>query len=390
MFIQKTLAVFRKELTDSVRDHRSLLSAYSICLFGPVFIVLMMGTLAKSQKIDGSIAVPVVGAEHAPQLMAYLEQKGAEIVEPPEDPTQAVRDGEVAFVMVISEDYGDDWNALQPATVKFLHDSSSNKGRSRYRRVVSWIRDWSQQTAQFRLMARGVSPEITRPVNIEPVDFASTMARAAQLLSSLPMFFLIATFVCGMNVAIDTTAGERERGSLEALLTHATPTYALAAGKWLATAVLASVGVILMLAVSVVVVRPERFEGLGITVNFSPNVALAAFGVLLPLAVMVPALQMLVAIFAKNFKEAQTYLSLMTLLPMVPAMLLMFDAFDVEPWMQTVPVLGQIVQILDLIKGEALAMGLVLGGAATTLLIGVVLVGVVGHLLGRDRIVLAR
>ncbi|MEM8934235.1 MAG: ABC transporter permease, partial [Acidobacteriota bacterium] len=346
--------------------------------------------IAKTQRIDGTVEVPVVGAERAPSLVAFLEQHGAEIVEAPDDPSAAVRDGELPFAVIIDEDYPENWRALRPATVELVFDASRNRDASRRRQVAGWMEAWNQEITQARLLVRGIDPGITRPVALQHVDVASARARGIHILGSLPMFFLLAAFVCAMNVAIDTTAGERERGSLEALLAHAVSTRALAIGKWMTAVIFDAIGLIAMLVVSMAVLRPERFEGLGVPVTFGLDEALGVLVVVLPLTFMAPALQMTVAVFSKSFKEAQTYLSLLIFVPMMPGFLLMVEAFEVASWMHSVPVLAQQVQILDLLRGDGVTSGHFFAGALATLAVGFVLVILVGHLLGREKIVLAR
>ena len=383
-------AVFRKELTDALRDRRSLISAFAFAFFGPLFLAMVLGSLARSQEIDGPLEVPVLGADEAPGLISHLERQGATIVDAPEDPEVAIRDGSVDFVVIVPDGYGEAWNSLRPAPIQVLYDSSRSSGASRRQQVEGWLQGWGSETAQLRLLARGVDPSITRPLEVQRQDFASTMALAAKILGSLPVFFLLATFVCAMNVAIDTTAGERERGSLESLLAHAAPNSQLAAGKWLAAVVLNLLGLVAMLGVSILALRPERFEGLGVTVQFGRAEALSVFWVLVPLVLMAPALQMVMAIFAKSFKEAQTYLSLMIFVPMIPGFLLMTETLEVVPWMHGVPVLAQQIQILDLLKAQPATLAQLALGALATGLATFALVALIGRLLGRERIVLAR
>ena len=334
--------------------------------------------------------VPIVGAEHAPNLVAYLEQQGAEIVEAPADPAAAVREGDLGFALVIADDFAERWRELRSAEIELIYDTSRSRDTSRRRQVAGWVRAWDREVTELRLLARGIDPGITRPIDLKSVDVASARARGIQILGSLPMFFLLAAFVCAMNVAIDTTAGERERGSLEALLAHAVSPRALAVGKWATAVVFDILGLLAMLAVSMAVLRPERFEGLDVAVRFGVDEALGVLIVVLPLTLMAPALQMVVAVFSKSFKEAQTYLSLLIFLPMLPGFLLMVEAFEVESWMHAVPVLAQQVQILDLLRGDGVTSAHFFLGALGTIGVALAMVALVGHLLGREKIVLAR
>ena len=382
MFLQQIVTVFEKECRDSLRDRRSFGSALLFSLFGPLLVAGMLGTIAGERAADGAVEVPLIGAEQAPNLVAFLEGQGIEIVEAPADAEGAVRRGEVDFVVRIAEDYGENFRTFEPAVVQILVDGSRDRGRRDLRRVERAVESWGGQVAQQRLALRGVDPTITRPVRVELQDFATPRARGVRILGSLPMFFLLAAFFGAMNVAIDVTAGERERGSLESLLVHAVSPRALAIGKWLATTVFGLLAVALTLVVSVGVFRPERFEDLGVRVDLGMADALAIFGVLLPLVFLAPALQMLIAMFSKNFKEAQTYISLMLFVPMVPGFLLLLEVLDIVPWMHGVPVLAQQIQILDVLRGDGVAAMELAFGAVTTLLAAVATVCLRGLVAG--------
>ncbi|MCG8462537.1 MAG: ABC transporter permease subunit, partial [Holophagales bacterium] len=345
LVLNEILAVFRKEMIDSVRDRRSLVSALAFAVFGPLLVALLLGALAERQVSEDGIEIPIAGAERAPSLVRFLEQQGASIVDPPPDPERAIRDGGVYFVVRIDPDYPEAMRRSSPGAVEILHDSSRMSGDSQRQKVIAWIQAWGSEVADLRLLSRGVDPAVTRPISVRMLDFASEQARAARILGSLPMFFLLAAFVCGMNVAIDTTAGERERGSLESLLAHGVPRHALAFGKWATAAIFTSTGVALTLAFSIFLLRPERFEGLGVSVRFGLEEAGGVLALMMPMALMAPALQMTVAIFSRNFKEAQTYLSMMMFLPMIPGFLLLAEVLEIEEWMHSVPVLAQQIQI---------------------------------------------
>lgn len=390
MFLHEILAVFQKEMIDSMRDRRSILSGLSFAVFGPLLVVLMLGAVADRQRADGPLEIPLIGAERAPALVEWLEQQNARIVSAPADYERALRDGELDFVVEIDSEYGDHYRQLRPAVVRVAYDSSRLGGSSKRRRVVRFIQGWGSEVAQLRLLARGIDPSITQAIRIEQRDHASEQARGAQVLGSLPMFFLLSAFICGMNVAIDTTAGERERGSLETLLAHGVASISLAVGKW-ATAVAFNVlGVVVTVLVSLLLLRPERFEGLGVAVRFGPAEALGVLVIMLPVALLAPALQMSVAIFSRNFKEAQTYLSLLIFVPMVPGFLLLAEAIEVQPWMHWMPVFGQQLQLLDLMRGDTVGSGQFFAGALGTLALAFAFVVLVGRLLDRERIVLAR
>jgi sodium transport system permease protein len=389
-FIQQTFSVMRKELRDSVRDRRSLMSGLFFAFFGPLLVVLMLNSLAKSMGSDKPLELAVVGAERAPNLIAYLEQRDVKVRPASGDAEEILREKEEPLVIEVDPDYGADLQNLKPAGLRVVHDSTSPASGRALRRLQVLLEGFARDTARWRLLARGVDPAISQPLRIQPLDISTVMARAGKVLGSLPLFFLLATFVGGMNVAIDTTAGERERGSLESLLCHAVPASAIASGKWLAAATFAFLSIAVNLAMTVLVFSRASFEGLGISLRFGFAEALNVFLVLAPLTLLVPAIQMLISIHAKNFKEAQTQLSLLMFLPMIPGFLLIAGALEKADWMFAVPMLGQQIAIADLLGGVTLPAASFALGAGSTLLTCVLLVYLLGRLFANEKIVLAR
>lgn len=389
-FIQQTFAVMRKELRDSLRDRRSLMSGLFFAFFGPLLVVLMLNSLAKSMGSDKPLELAVVGADRAPNLIAYLEQRDVKVRPASGDAEAILREKKEQLVLEVDPDYAADLQNLKPAGLRVVHDSTSPAGGRALRRLQGMLEGFARDTARWRLLARGVDPAISQPLRVQPLDISTVMARAGKVLGSLPLFFLLATFVGGMNVAIDTTAGERERGSLESLLCHAVPASAIAGGKWLAAATFAFLSIAVNLAMTVLVFSRASFEGLGISLRFGAAEALNVFLVLAPLTLLVPAIQMLISIHAKNFKEAQTQLSLLMFLPMIPGFLLIAGALEKADWMFAVPMLGQQIAIADLLGGVTISASSFALGAVSTLLLCVFLVYLLGRLFANEKIVLAR
>lgn len=375
----KALAVFAKEALDATRDRRSLGSALIYSLFGPLVLAMALGALAKSRADDGPLRLAVSGAERAPSLVRYLEQNGVEIV-PSGD----------LVALAISKDYAEDFRASRPAKVELIYDASRSDSRGPVRRVETLIQRYGAHVAGLRLSARGISPQVAQPVKLAQIDRSTAASRAALALGTLPIFLLMAAFISAMNIAIDTTAGERERGSLEPLLLHAVPRAGLVAGKWMAAALFNALGMGLTLLVSFLVLRWDRLEELDVPVALSPGDALRLFALLLPLTLFAPALQMLISLFARSFKEAQTYLSLLIFVPVIPGFLFSFQRLDPEPWMRTVPVLAEQVLVGDLLRGQAIGPAAHLIAAGATLLATTLCLAVTARMLRHERIVLGR
>jgi len=375
----KVLAVFAKEALDAARDRRSLGSALIYSLFGPLVLAMALGALARSRADDGPLRVNVAGAERAPSLVQYLEQNGIEV---------APSGGLVS--LSIPEGYAKDFRASRPAKVELIYDASRSDSRGPVQRVEALIQRYGVHVAGLRLSARGISPQVAQPVKLARIDLSTAASRAALTLGTFPIFLLMAAFISAMNIAIDTTAGERERGSLEPLLVHAVSRTDLVAGKWMAAALFNALGMGLTLLVSFLVLRWDRLEKLDVPVALSPGDALRLFVLLLPLTLFAPALQMLISLFARSFKEAQTYLSLLIFLPVIPGFLFSLQRIGTEPWMRAVPVLAEQVLVGDLLRGQAIGPAVHLIAAGATLLATMLCLAVTARMLRHERIVLGR
>lgn len=389
-FVNQTLAVLRKELLDSVRDRRTLTSVLLSSIFGPLVVVLLMSTLAKSIGADKPLEIAVVGAERAPNLVFFLEQRDVKVRQASGDAQEVLRTGKEAVVLDIDAEYAEDLQNLRPAGLRLVYDASTPAGGRVVRRLQGYLEGFARDTARWRLLARGVDPAISQPLLIQPFDVSTAMARASRVLGSLPLFFLMAVFIGGMSLSIDATAGERERGSLESLVCHAVPPAALAAGKWLAACCSVMLTMVVMLAMSVVAFSKASFEGLGVAIHFGAAEAFAVLLMLLPLIFMVPAIQMVIAIHAKNFKEGQTQLSLLMFVPMISGFMLVADALVKQDWMFAVPILGQQIAIFNLLGGVGIPAGAFALGAVATFALGGLAVYVLGRLFGSEKVLLAR
>jgi sodium transport system permease protein len=304
--------------------------------------------------LEKPLQLPVIGAEHAPNLIAWLEQRDVEIVEAPADPEAAVRDGEHQVVLIIPEGYAQQFRDGMPATLWLVVDNSNRKARSNIRRAQSMLDGYGNGVGRMRLLARGVSPTVVDAVAVETVDVASSEARAAMILGMLPYLIVISMLMGGFYLAIDTTAGERERGSLEALLTTPLARGELMAGKLAATCAFSVLALFLALVAFYIVIPLMPLDELGMMINFTPRMAAEIFLINFPFALFGAALLTVVAAFTRSFKEAQTWLSVVLFVPMIPTFVILILPFQTETWMMMVPSLSQGALVSDVIRGEAL------------------------------------
>jgi sodium transport system permease protein len=387
----QVMVVLRKELKDWSRDRRSIVTAVVGILFGPLFFAFVFNTMASRQRQAEDVSIPVVGAQHAPTLMAWLRQQaGVVIVEGPTDPEEAVRTGQQDVVVVIADDFAADFSASRPAKVRIVADSSNQTTRPKVQRVRSQFQGYSNQIGSLRLIARGISPVVASPVQIEDVEVSSAQQRAARIIGFLPVFILMAAFMGAMQIATDSTAGERERGSLEALLVNPAPRGAILAGKWLAALTVALAAVLLSGALLVSIFRSIPFEDLGLRLRLDAPQLAGMLAVLLPLCPLMVAGQVYMATFAKSFKEAQSYLSLLMMAVMLPGFILTLYQPGNKMWMYFVPFLGQTAMMSDVLGGRPTSWMLVVGPALISLALAAVAVRATTALLHRERIIFGR
>src|SRR5690606_32611168 len=253
----------------------------------------------------------------------------------------AVRRGEHDVVLVIDEEFANDFGTAAPGRVTLVFDSSKSRAGGRVSRVRGALNAYSQQIGSLRLVALGVDPSLLRPVAIDEHDVATPAGRSALMLGILTYFLIFATLSGGLHLAIDTTAGERERKSLEPLLTLPVRREALLLGKMAATVCYMLLSLALTLAAFVVALRFLPLDEMGVGAGFGPGIAIGVFAALVPFAPLGAALMTVVASFTKTYKEAQTYLTFVLLVPTLPLLFATLLNVDPRPALMLIPSLSQ-------------------------------------------------
>lgn len=383
------LTVFLKEVTENLRDRKTVVNALVMGpLLGPVFFAIMMGFVITKQldSAEKPLEVAVVGAANAPNLVAWLEQQGMVVTPAPADADRAIRSRDSRAVLIVPDDYGKHWRAGETAQVEVLFDSSDQDSRAPVARLTGLLEGYTRQQSALRVAARGMHPAVLSPVAVAERDIASTQQRAGQLLSFLPYLLVLGAFLGGMYLAIDTTAGERERQSLEPLLVNPASRAEIVLGKLGATFGFAMVSMMLSLVAFAIAFQYIPLDRLGMKVDFGAGLILRAGLLMVPLVMVFAALQTIVAAYAKSYREAQTYLSLLMLLPMMPSVILMVNPMKGELWMSAVPLLSQNVLIMALARGERVALLDFALSFGTSLVLAVVLVWIAVRIYHREQL----
>ena len=354
----QALAVFRKELLDALRDRRTLLMVLlSSVALGPVLLMLLSMLMSNLEKRAEAREVMVVGLERAPTLRNYLERQTFTVRFAGWDYEAQLADGRLReAVVVVPADFEEALLKGEPLTLEVVSNSSNQRAQQTVRTLVSLLGGFNRERGALALAVRGVPPSVLQPVEVQERDLASPSARAAQFLSIVPFFVLMAVLYGALNAALDTTAGERERGSLEPLLMNPATPLQITLGKW---AAVATVGM-LIAVLSCASFLPGQWligsELLSAMFRFGLHEAVRFIVLLTPLACGLSAVLMAMAIRCKSFKEAQANVTVVVLAVSMLPLVTVFNQGATAPWYVWVPALGQITLMDRVLKGEALAM----------------------------------
>lgn len=350
--------VLRKELLDAFRDRRMVLVAFLVM---PLAVPLVLaGTTAlgarkQAQQLESRLQLPVIGAEHAPNLVGWLQQRNVEILPPPHDADLAVRTQQHDVVLRIDPQYGTQWRSGRPAHVEVVFDSSRPLASgATIARVRGLLDAYTQTVGTLRLVARGIHPAVATPLLVGTRDVATPESRFDLSQQLLPYLLLLLAFIGGMQVAIDATAGERERQSLEPLLATPAPREAIISAKILATAVFALTSITVTLLAYRVSFDLMPTGMVDASFELGPAALARLFVVILPVVLLGATVLTALAAFARSYREAQGYLPLLIFLPMVPTLVLMVAPVRTQLWMLAVPFLGQNQLILRILRGESI------------------------------------
>lgn len=384
------LTIFIKEIKDNLRDRRAVTSSLVFGpLFGPLIFAVMISTVTKQELEDASVEleVPVAGIETTPNLATFLSTVKINLKPTTDNLESLVKDKHYDVALRIPADFEQQWQAGKPAEIEVILDKSRRDANQNQQRVIRALNSYGQRTAMGRLQLRGINPAITQPIAVRQVDISTPTSRGALILGMLPFFLLMTVFVGGMYLAIDTTAGEKERGSLEPLLINPVPRWQIMLGKLASTFCFCLLTLVVALVAFAISVDFIPTESLGLSVNLTPEVLTSCFILIVPVALIASAIQTIIASFSKGFREAQTYLSFLQLIPMVPALWLMISPVKQELWMATVPILSQTILINELVKGEPLQSVWLATSMGCSLLFGLLCSAVAAHLYNRPALI---
>jgi sodium transport system permease protein len=349
------LTVWKKELIDHLRDRRTVMMVFMLSvLMGPLLLVGLSFFISNIEEKAEKKEVFILGAANAPQLANFLARQDFTIKDPKPDFRELIKEGKHDAVLVVGKEFGEKF-ATGNAEVELVYDDTRQSASAQSIGILRQVmRGFNAEVTSQRLMARGVSPTVTRVVETRNTNLGTPAQRAAALMFIIPWMALFAGISGCTSIAIDLTAGERERGSLEPLLLNPIDRLSIVLGKWAAVATYAVTIVMLILAgfaLTLVLIPLPKLANL---ISLSAMQYLSFAALLFPFAPAIGALQMLIATYGRSFKEAQTYVTYLifvfSFVPVLPMFLQIKDA----DWQLVVPMMGQLMVLNRVLRGETL------------------------------------
>jgi sodium transport system permease protein len=388
--VHAILTVFAKEFRENLRERRTLFSALILGpLLGPLLFAAALSLSLERSAAEGDrpVSLAVAHAERAPNLLAVLRQYGVTVSAVQLDAAAAraaVQAHRQERVLVVSEDFAAHLAQGTPAPLMLYADSSDIAASREGARVRALLAQYGTVVAHLRIAARGIDPLVLAPIAVQDIDVSTPATRSVLALGTLSYFLLLTLLMGGMYLAIDATAGERERGSLEPLLTVPVRREFLIFGKILAACAYMALSLTLTVTAFAITLRFTGLERLGMSVNFGPRVAIAVILCCLPLVPLGAALMTLVAAYTRTYREAQTWLGLVLLVPTLPIAFAGLLGLRPSLTLMAVPSLSQHFLITSLLRDEAVPASYLAMSVLATLTLGALLIGLAGRLYRRE------
>ena len=380
-------ALVKKELKEAFRDKRALMAALLMAFLAPVMIFAVSKMAIKEAVSKPPVYLNITGAEYAPRLIKHLQLKNIFVIEQAPDEEKALwqqRD----IQLIIPESFNQQMAEGKTIKVVLRADYSEKALNAVIRRIKKGINAFASQIGYKRLLVRGIDTSLIQPINLIEQSTASASSNAMFVTMLLGLYLLMSAFLSGLSVAIDTSAGERERNVLEVLLCQPVTTINIVLAKLACASVIAAIGVILTLALTTLAIGFVDLTQIGASFILNSNMVMALLLLLLPICVFASALQLFFAFGAKSFKEAQSTVTMIIMLPALIPMALTFIN-DKPVWLNWAPISGQSLLMEQLFKGDDINWSMVAFTSAVTIAITVVLVRVMAVKLKSEKVVLA-
>ena len=357
--------VYRKELMDSLRDRRTLISTIVMPLLLIPVMTIGFGTFAVSmaKKAEQETAkVMILGGANSPKTVDALKQMhDVQFVPAADDYAKEITNKTVRAAVRLSDDFDAAVEAGEPAKVEILVYEGELKSELAGQKLRVFFEGLRQKTIESRLAARNLSMGLLRPFEVAKKNVAPEEKVSAALASAmLPYLVILMCLTGAMYPAMDLTAGEKERGTMETILTSRVSRIHLVLGKFLmvltasiATALLAvsSMGFSSQMAMKVFEGKIPAGSAAQLQLRLGPRELLAVFALIVPVGVMFSAALLAISLFAKSYKEAQSYISPLMIIVIVPAVASLMPGVELNWRLALVPVLNTSLVSKEILTG---------------------------------------
>ncbi|PAJ74448.1 protein NatB [Pseudoalteromonas sp. NBT06-2] len=380
-------ALLIKEFKEAFRDKRALMAALLIAFMAPVMIFSISKVAIKEAIEKPTIYAQILGSEFSPKLMdKFKKDKILPISKVPDNEKYLWQDRNIKIT--IPKFFAKNMFLGKTIEVVLNTDYSDKAMDSSIQRIKKSVDEYSRRIGHNRLLVRGVDIQLLHPVKLIEQDTALLSSNAAFISMLLGIYLLVAAFVSGLPVAIDSSAGERERNVLEMLLCQPIATIKIVFTKMTCASVVAATGVILTLGLTALAVSFVDLAQIGATFSLDFYTVMVLLALLLPICFFASSLQLFFAFQAKSFKEAQ---STVTMIIMMPAFIPMALTFinDKPKWLDWMPISGQSLLMEDLFKGIPVNWSVVLFTGAVTLMMTFSLIHATAYRLKSEKAVMA-
>jgi sodium transport system permease protein len=366
MSLRNVGIVYRKELTEAIRDRRTVISTILVPLllfpvlsvgFGSLAVVLVGKAKEETPK------VMLRGGADSPEVVAGLKKLDKiEIVPETPDWKDQIINKEVRAAVEIPVGFQSDVAQQKSETVKIYNYEGELKSEFASDKIEKYLKDYSDTVVKDRLAAKNLPVGMLKPFEFKRENVAPPEKVSGAAFGGIIGYMVILLCMTGaMYPAMDLTAGEKERGTMETILSSPISRTHLVLGKFflILTAALGTAALsVLSMGISFNVLshytgktEGGRAAAAGFILHLGPKTVASVFLMALPIAVLFSAVLMTIALFAKTYKEAQSYLTPMTFIVIVPAIASMLPGVELTSKLALIPILSTSLLCKELVAG---------------------------------------
>lgn len=380
-------ALMVKEFKEAFRDRRALMVAMSMALLMPVMIMVMLKVAIKEAVDNPAVYVKYSGEQHAPKLIEALKDEN--ILSFSDVPKDEERNwNERNIELTIPDTFAADMAAGKPIELTLRADYNEKSLSTPIRRIKDVVNQHSLAIGYKRLLVRGIDIKLLQPIKLLEQDTALPSSNAMMITLILGVYLMMAAFMSGLPVAIDSSAGERERNVLEMLLCQPVSTLKIVLAKLSCASSISIISIILMLVLTSIAMNFVDLTKIGATFSIDAQTFVILLLLLIPICFLAASLQLLFAFQAKSFKEAQSTVTMLIMAPsFIPFALMMMD--DKPAWVEWMPISGQSLLMEDVFKGLPIDWNALLFTSVATIVLTVGLVLILAKRLTSEKVVMS-